>query len=743
MPTDPTLAVSTPLGDGAFTLTGFSGREELSRPFAFQLDLVAADATTVAPADLVGQPVGWTVEWPNTVKRQFHGVVRRLTAGPFIGRERRQYTADVVPWLWFLTRTADCKIFQNKSTPDILEAVFQSFGFTGQAYKLVLAGSYQPREYCVQYRETAFAFVSRLMEEEGIYYYFTYADGKHTLTMADDTSGYVACDPHAEVEYRTDVPKGEVVSAWDRAVAFDTGKYAHTDYDFENPPTSLLADTPTVSPVADMKKYEVFDYPGGHREADPGKARAKVRMQEVEAGYDVVTGAGRCNSFAPGGTFKLTNHVSDDGQQFVITAVEHAGTEPLSAGVRGGTGNYQNTFTAIPAAVPFRPARLTPRPVVEGPQTAVIVGPSGEEIHTDKYGRVKVHFHWDRYGKKDETDTCFIRVGELWAGKNWGMIFTPRIGQEVIVDFLEGDPDRPIITGRVYNAQQMPPYALPANMTQSGVKSRSTKEGGTDDFNELRFEDKKGNEDVYFHAQKDFHRVVENDDDLQVGHDQTIAVKNDRTEVVQEGNEKITIEKGNRDRTVSKGDDTLLVSEGKRTVTVSKGDETLLVDGGNRFVTVSKGDESHTVTKGNLTVVVGSVLGVTAKGGLTLAVNKGGAALTVDEGGNQVTVKDGGDTHTIKAGGRAVTVEAGDDTLTIKTGNHTIKLDAGASSTEAAQSITLKVGPSELVLKPDGITIKGLNVTIEGTTQAKISALNTQLSGSASTKIDGAVVMIN
>lgn len=704
------LTVSTPLGDDAFILTGVRGREELSRPFSFRLEMVAETSTAVAPADLVGKPVGWTVSYPNEVTRKFHGVVKSLAAGEFIGRERRVYRVEVVPWLWFLTRTTDCKIFQNKTAPQIIEDVFKGFGFTSDHYNTNLTGSYPTREYCVQYRETAFAFVSRLMEEEGIFYFFKYGDDKHTLVLADDTGAYADCDPHAEPEYRPELDDAEAVSAWERRHEFRSGKYAHTDYNFETPATSLLADSPTTVGLPGISKYELFDYPGNHAVTADGTARAAVRIGEVEVGYDTAAGTGRCNSFRPGCKFKMKGHLTDT-QKFVLVAVEHAATEPLTAGVRGGGGDYQNTFTAIPASVPFRPERLTRRPVVEGPQTAVVVGPGGEEIHTDKYGRIKVHFHWDRYGQKNDADTCFIRVGELWAGKNWGMIFTPRIGQEVVVDFLEGDPDRPVVTGRVYNAEQMPPYALPANMTQSGVKTRSTKGGTTDHFNELRFEDKKDAEQVYFHAQKDFVRVVENDDTLTVGHDQSIEIKNNRQLVVKEGWEKITIEKGDRERTVSKGNDALTVSTGKRTVEV-KADYAVTVQEGNRTITVSKGNDTHVVSQGNREV----------------KVDTGNDTLTVASGDLKIDV----------TAGKAL-IQAG-TSITLQVGGNSIVIDTNGIKITASK-LAIAVGGSTMDFEPAKIAMKSAQVEVEGQ-QTKVAGLSIELAAEVLSKVGGAVVQV-
>jgi type VI secretion system secreted protein VgrG len=718
------FTLSTPLGTDAMLVTGFRGREELSRPFSFTLDLLS-DNLAVAPADLVGMAVGWTVNMPDEGPRQFHGYVRRLVAGPQARDSIRSYRAEVVPWLWFLTRTTDCRIYQNKTVPDIIADVFSRFGFSA-ATESRLKATYPTREYCVQYRETAFDFVSRLMEEYGIYYYFTFAADKHTLVLADDVSGYFDCDPHKEVEYRPELPDAEVVSEWDRAFEYRSGKVTHTDYNFTTPATNLLTDASSTKPLSGLSKFELFDYPGRYAVAGDGTGLAKVRIEEVEAGYDTASGISRCSSFAAGGKFALTGHPADAGN-YVFVAVEHAGTE--TQGIRAGDqhADYRNSFLCIPADVPFRPARVTPRPVVQGPQPAVVVGPSGEEIYTDKYGRVIVQFFWDRLGQKNENSSCWMRVAEMWAGKQWGMVFTPRIGQEVLVEFLEGDPDQPIVTGRVYNAEQMPPYALPANMTQSGIKTRSTKEGGTDDFNELRFEDNKGKEDIYFHAQKDFHRLVENDDDLKVLHDQTITIKNNRTLEVQEGYEKITIDKGDRERTVSKGNDTLTVSEGNRTVTISKG---------NLETTISKGNDTLTVADGQRTVVVNKDFVTTVKtGNHKLEVTAGdslvkiGNNLTFDVT-TSITLKVGSNQIVIDQKGVAITASK----LAISVGGSSLAMDPGKTAISAAV----------LDLHADGQTkVSGLSVEVAGDMLGKVSGLMVQLDGTAGVEMKGALVEIN
>jgi type VI secretion system secreted protein VgrG len=514
------LTLTTPLGADVLLLTAFAGREELSRLFHYELDMLSEEAT-IAPRDILGQHVTWNVEHFDKQPRHFNGVVSRFVPLDRQIHGLRVYRAEVVPWTWFLTRTADCRIFQNKSVPDIIKAVFDGFGLTD--YEFALSGSYAPREYCVQYRETAFDFISRLMEQEGIFYRFRHEDGKHTMVLGDSNRVFEDCREN-RVKYSPGSLTENHIFSWQHRYEFLSGKWSQTDYNFKTPTANLLTNTVALLDTPGIAEYELFDYPGLYTQSGEGRSLAKVRMEEVETPYDVAAGSSWCCTFTPGGKFTLSGHdCNEENKGYVVTSIEHSAVD--HSYTNEGTGSeYSNTFTCIPDAVSFRPARRTPKAVVRGPQTAVVVGPAGEEIYTDQYGRVKVQFFWDRQGKFDENSSCWVRVSENWAGKNFGVVFHPRIGQEVIVEHLEGDPDRPIITGRVYNAVQMPPYPLPGQQTRSGIKTRSSKGGSASQSNELYFEDQSGSEDIYFHAQKDFHRVVENHDDLQVHNDQTIHV---------------------------------------------------------------------------------------------------------------------------------------------------------------------------------------------------------------------------
>ena len=385
--------------------------------------------------------------------------------------KRRNYRAEVVPWLWFLTRTSDCRIFQQKTAPEIIEQIFKDLGFSD--FKAQLSGKHPKREYCVQYRETDFNFVSRLMEEEGIFYFFQHEKSKHTLVLADQKSAYVDC-PEKQVDYPRDPGSRAIedhLTAWEHRYEFRTGKWSQTDYNFEDHPARsaplpaklMMTNESTTVDLPDAKKYEFYDFPGTYAKKDEGDGYTKLRMEEEEVEYDVVHASSNCRTFFSGGKFKVRDHVasSEKGKGYVITSLQHSATEGYESG-DASDFKYHNNFTCIPDSVVFRPARTTPRPMIHGVQPAVVTGPPGEEIYPDKYGRVKVQFFWDREGKRDDKSSCWVRVSQDYAGKAWGTVTIPRIGQEVLVSFLEGDPDRPIITGRVYNADQTPPYPLPS-----------------------------------------------------------------------------------------------------------------------------------------------------------------------------------------------------------------------------------------------------------------------------------------
>jgi type VI secretion system secreted protein VgrG len=531
------LILDTPLGKDVLLLQELTGEEGISRLFTYELNLLAHENDSVVFSDIVGQKVSISLSRPDGSSRHISGYVSRFTQGATDDRMFTHYHAQVVPWLWFLTRQADCRIFQNLAVPDIISQVFNLFDF--KDFRLSLKNTYPQLEYCVQYRETSFNFVSRLMEEFGIFYYFDHStEGKHTMVLADQSNTLPAC-PSSPISYDTEVGgiyDPEAISDWHVGQEVRTGKYTVTDYNFTTPSTSLLANDPTVVTLSASQPLELFDYPGLHTTKDQGDTVAKTRMQEEEAGYMVVQAASNCRAVMSGYSFVLKNHYrGDQNTNYVVTQVRHyatAGQTYTTAGTSGGEV-YSNHLTCIPASVTYRPPRVTPKPFVQGPQPALVVGKAGEEIWVDKYGRVIVQFYWDRLGKQNENSSCWIRASQPWAGGNWGAMWIPRIGQEVLVSFLEGDPDRPVITGRVYNANQMPPYTLPDYQTRSTFMSRSSKGGGASNYNELRFEDLKGQEQIFMNAEMDMDLRVEKDSREFIGANRHLIVTTNQVEQIQ------------------------------------------------------------------------------------------------------------------------------------------------------------------------------------------------------------------
>lgn len=606
---DQAIKISGLPADTKLEFESMTGWEELGRLFELKLNLLSEKKDITLDA-VLGKNVTVEIEFTSEKKRYFNGDIVRFRQLTKSVDGSTCYEAIVRPRLWFLTRTSDCKIFQQKSATEIIDAVLQDHGITD--VKKSLSGTYNAREYCVQYNETDFDFISRLMEEEGIYYFFEYETGKHTLVFADASSAHqpiVAKDGKEEVPFQLKKKGYSEASIYDWSLMqeVESGVYAHKDYDFTKSRAELTSQS-QISRSHAHANMELFYFdPNRFTVGADGDAIAKTRIEEAQTPWETVEGKTNCEVFATGKLFKITGYArSDQNKKHLIVRTEYdlrmetqtaAGTQAGQQDAKLGI-YFDCAFKAMDSARPFRSASITPRPFVQGPQTAVVVGKSGEEIWTDEYGRIKVQFVWDRVGQKDENSSCWLRVAQVWAGKGWGGVNVPRIGEEVIVDFIGGDPDHPIVTGRVYNSDQKVPYALPTNQTQSGMKTHSSKEGTDDNFNELRFEDKKDEEEIYFHAEKNFNRVVENNDTLKVGFDkkdagdQTIEIFNNRTVTLEEGTDKLQIKKLHREGLIDKGNDTLTISEGNQTVTISKGNQTITISQGNQTIKIEAGKGS-------------------------------------------------------------------------------------------------------------------------------------------------------
>jgi type VI secretion system secreted protein VgrG len=709
------LTAKTPLG-GDLLLVGFSGHEAISQLFEFRLDFLAENDTKIDFDKLLGQAVTVHMILLDGRARHFSGICKSVSEG---SRDPTftSYRMEVVPTFWLLSRRAQCRIFQQKTVPDILKEVLAGLDV---AYEV--RGTYHPRDYCVQYRETDFNFACRLMEEEGIFYYFRHSASGHTMVVSDtpDGSTEVPGSPAIRIGGSEEGVQGEDrITSWEKTQELRSGRFTLRDHCFETPTQNLEATRSAIDSVAvgavthklrvaGNDRLEIYDYPGeyaqrfdgvgpggGDRSADlnhlftDNDRTVALRMQQESVAALRIHGTSLCRAMISGHTFRLEGHFNADGP-YLLTSVEHSAAWDNAYRSEGADGEflYSNSFSCIPAGLPFRPERRTPKPFVQGTQTAVVVGPAGEEIFTDKYGRVKVQFHWDRGGKHDAGSSCWVRVATLWAGSGWGMIQIPRIGQEVLVGFLEGDADQPIIVGGVYNADQMPPYELPANKTQSGLKSRSTLGGQPSNFNELRFEDKKGSEQVYIQAEKDLDTRVKNNESLSVGsnrrksvgHDETTEIGHDRTESVGQ-NESITI-------------------------------------GANRTESVGK-DESITIA-GNLTESVGKSASISIGQDQTLTVGK---TLTIRAGDEMV----------LQCGAASVVLKK-DGTISIKGMNIDIK---------GAGSINLKGGTSTATLDPKGVSLAGLMIQSEAQVLHSIKGMMTQINADAMLQTKGAITMMS
>jgi len=659
------LKVTTPFGADTLLLDGLEGIEAISQPFRFTLSMRAA-SNSLDPATIVGAAVTVTLKLGSAPARYFNGICSRFL---HLGgdREFSAYSAEIVPKLWLLTLSRNRVIWQNKKADDIIKAVLGEFGVTFQSK---LTGTYKQREYCVQHDETAFDFISRLMEEEGIFYFFTFADGAHTMVLADASSAHVDCTNGAALNF---MPAAGLRDRIDAVQRFEyesrlvPQKYNLGDYDFLQPSTSLAAEH-----AGTAGKGAQYEYPGGHTVVADGTARAKIRVEAQHVQSAVSRGQSYCYALTAGTKFTLSGHPRAAlNAAHVLRSVSHSASNE----------HYSNSFETFAATVPFRPPRVTQRPRVAGSQIATVVGPSGEEIWTDKHGRIKVQFPWDRVGQKNENSSCWVRVSQTWAGQGWGALFIPRIGQEVVISYVDGDPDRPLVTGSVYNAEKTTPITLPANQTQSTIRSRSSKQGTAG--NEIRFEDKKDSEEFYFHAQKDM----------------KVEIENSLTTTVKESHETHTLEKG--DRTVE-------VKTGKEVHKV-KGTRELEVTGNETHT--NKADFTQKVT-GNYELKVTGNLVIDVTGSITF---KGAKDVTIKAG--TTLQAEAGTTLTNKAG-TALTNQAG-TALTNKAGTSLsneaslgLKNKAGTTLDNEGTMVNNKASATQTVDGGGMLTVKGGMVKI-------------------------------
>ena len=667
------VKIYSALADNTLLFNSLSGAERLSQLFAYSLE-VASENHAIDLDSLIGTDITVELELPMGGFRYYHGFISHC-AHVESSHEHAKYELVIRPWTWFLTQTSDCRIFQNMSVPDIIKKIFNDEGFSD--YIESLNGTYDTWVYCVQYRETDFNFVSRLMEQEGIYYYFKHDNGVHKLVLSDSISAHDTVENYAEVPYylSTDgqIRERDHISHWELRQNLQPGVYATNDYNFEDPKSDLLVSKEASGKYA-RANYELYDYPGEYPLRGAGERVAGYRMEEIQAQQNTVSGGGNAEGLCAGSLFVLTEAEREDqNQEYLI--IESYSAFALDNFDNNGSNetDFRCQISAISSKQPFRAPRLTSKPVVQGPQTAIVVGPAGEEIWTDEHGRVKLQFHWDRYGESDENSSCWIRVSQVHAGSGFGGVDIPRIGEEVIVEHLEGDPDRPIVTGRVYNGDNKPPNELPAQKMVSGLQSRSTPGGGGN--NAIMLNDTKGEEDLTIHAQKDANTTVEND----------------RNATIVGGNDSITVQAGTRSVTV-KGNTSLTVEEGDRIVDVT-GSYTLDTTAEISMQAPTK----ISLTCGGSTITMEpDKITLTAGGGASLTLDTD--ALMVSSDGSQqlldsnVTVQSSGGSEVLLDGSATVTgiaeATVGAPTVTLAGAAGNVKADA-AGVTASGPKISL------------------------------------------------------
>lgn len=715
-----TLSVSELLETSALTITGpqvakalqvysATGTEALSELFEYQIEVVS-ETEEIDLKALLGEAITLQLPIEGRPTRYFNGIV---VAAARLGSRGRfaSFKLTLAPQLWLLTRTRDCRIFQDSTVPEVVTKIFRSYGLTCR--EQLFFKQYRKWDYLTQYHESDYAFVRRILAHEGIYFYFHHREDGHDVVLADSEAAHEAIPGFEIVPLVRPLEKGEVpdyLSSWTARHGIQPDGVTLGDYEFRlrGKATLLRSSQSVAAPkraASDQDANRAFihySYPGrstlaenaaeanASQSLEEGERLARVRLDEQRWRHETFTGEGTARGLATGRLFGILN--AHPGQQFLITSTTTSLRNSLfETGADAAGERCKITLQAIDSKTPYRPQRQT-KPTMSGPQTARVVGPEGHEIWTDKFGRVRIQLHWDREGEYDESSACWVRVAQPWAGNRWGAIFNPRIGNEVVVDFLDGDPDRPLITGSVYNADNMPPYSLPTNQTQGGVKTRSSKGGNPDNFNELRFEDKKGEEQVYVQAEKDLDIVVKNDESRQVAHDRKKTVGNDetsdiagnRTETV--GKDEVITISGHRTERVEK-DEAITIS-GKRTESVGK-DEAIQIDG-HRSANVS-GNEVLSVS-GSRTRDVGKDETVSVGGNRTLRISKESTVSVVGDSSLNI-----GGAEAIKVG-KTLTFDAGDE-------------------------VVIRSGDASITLKKNGeIAIKGKNVFVDGSGKITMKA---------------------
>jgi type VI secretion system secreted protein VgrG len=670
----------------------FTATEQLSQPYIADIQMSCDEEIDVA--NMLEKEALLTIRGREQ-DRHIHGIVLRFDYYRTIGsglKRRHVYEARVVPFTQLLSLEQDCRIFQDKQVQEIVEDIFKDSKIPSDRYEFRLFNKEHLRRYCVQYRETDLAFINRILAEEGIYYFYEHTKDKHRMIFADDPVCYMPIAGDTTMTFKPASglnPEKEVISRIDISRSLCSGSYTQTNYNFKMP--SVPLETKAQSRDENVRKYEIYDYPGQYGETDRGRKLTKARMEGRSAMQEQAQGTGNCPRLLPGHTFKLAGHdFQSFNKEYMLVSVTHTVEQPQTMEEQAGSGGatYSNIFTAIPSNVPYHPDKPPQKPYIHGLQSATVVGPENEEIYVDEYGRVKVQFHWDRIGKKNEQSSCWLRCAQSWGGGGWGSMFIPRIGDEVLVSFMEGDPDWPIITGSAYNGLNTPLYDLPANKTRSTIKTRSYP--NSHGYNELRFDDRAGHEEVFIHGEKDWNILIKNDKGQTVGHDETLTVINNRDKTVGV-NQSETIGV-NKTINVGQNHSESIEVNMTRNVGMNKFDTTTI----NSMETIGAAKELS--IGGLYQISVGGVMNETVIGAKAEEVGAAKALVVANDMTEYVM------------GDRKTTTEGN---LTRKVGK-THHIQAEEYILEAKDQLILKTANATIIMKPDSITIKGKKVAYPG-----------------------------
>lgn len=667
------------------SVISFASKERISSPYLAEVSL--ASSSEIKFKNIVQKEALLTLIGLES-DRYIHGIVRKFEhtgkSGTDTNKEKYLYRAEIVPFTQLLSLEQDCRIFQNKNVQDIVTDIFKDSGVPSNRYEFRLKNKEHKRRFCVQYRETDLDFINRILQEEGIYYFYEHSKDNHFMVFADDPVYYKPIAGNATVVFKPPsgrVAETEVINAIEFSQRLCPGTYSQTNYNFKHVSTPL--ETKDKSKDENVQKYEIYDYPGQYGDQDKGKKLSRINKEEYNALQEQAIGKSNCPRLLPGHTFSLDGYdLSSFDKEYLLIEVTAAGGQAQALEEVSGSGetSYGNNFVAIPSSVSFRPKKSIEKPYIRGIQTATVVGPENEEIYVDEYGRVKVQFHWDRKGKKNEQSSCWLRCAQAWGGAGRGSMFIPRISDEVIVSFLEGDPDWPLITGSVYNGANLPLYDLPGNKTRSTIRTKSYPR--SNGYNELRFEDKAGSEEVYLQGEKDWNILIKNDKGQTVGNDETLTVGNNRAKMVG-FNQTVSIGANHTEMIGANKTETVAINKAE-TIGVAKE----LTIGGlyqvsvgaamNETVVAAKTEEVG-LTKA---VYVGMHMNEKVLGNRVIAVDKN-MSTTVEQN------------STLKA--KTITLEAADEII-FKTGDSTISMKSSGEIVIKGASLTENAS-GEIVIK--------------------------------------------